>query len=84
LPAKFPVYPELLAAAGYHVGFTRKGWGPGKIQPGGRDQNPAGTQYENFESFLYQTDLETRPSASGLEVRIRIDRMNGNRELKAG
>ncbi len=52
LPAKFPVYPDLLAQAGYHVGFTRKGWGPGKIQPGGRKQNPAGPYYENFESFL--------------------------------
>lgn len=27
LPARFPVYPELLEAAGYHVGSTRKGCG---------------------------------------------------------
>ncbi|MBN2092729.1 sulfatase [candidate division KSB1 bacterium] len=52
LPTKFPVYPDLLAQAGYHVGFTRKGWGPGKLQPGGREQNPAGPHYENFDSFL--------------------------------
>ncbi len=28
LPAKFAVYPDLLADEGYHVGFARKGWGP--------------------------------------------------------
>jgi N-sulfoglucosamine sulfohydrolase len=34
LPAKFPVYPDLLEEAGYHVGYTRKGWGPvHKIPP---------------------------------------------------
>src|SRR6185436_4969280 len=28
LPARFPVYPDLLERAGYTVGHTRKGWGP--------------------------------------------------------
>ena len=36
LPAKFDVYTDLLEKAGYHVGFTRKGWAPGKDGPGGR------------------------------------------------
>ena len=52
LPAKFPVYPELLAEAGYHVGAYRKAWGPGKIEPGGRSERPAGKQYRNFAAFL--------------------------------
>lgn len=52
LPAKFEVYPDLLEQAGYHVGFTRKGWGPGRDEPGGRTRNPAGPRYENFEQFL--------------------------------
>jgi uncharacterized sulfatase len=52
LPAKFPVYPDLLEAAGYHVGFTRKGWGPGDEKPGGRTRNPAGPRFENFTAFL--------------------------------
>src|SRR4029453_3596708 len=30
LPAKFAVFPDLLEQSGYHVGFTRKGWGPGR------------------------------------------------------
>jgi uncharacterized sulfatase len=52
LPAKFAVYPELLEEAGYHVGFTRKGWGPGRIQPGGRNRNPAGRKYKDFLEFF--------------------------------
>jgi arylsulfatase A-like enzyme len=51
LPAKFHVYPDLLEQAGYHVGYTRKGWGPGRNEPGGRDRNPAGPRYKNFDEF---------------------------------
>jgi N-sulfoglucosamine sulfohydrolase len=52
LPAKFPVYPDLLEKTGYHVGVTRKGWGPGRNEPGGRARNPAGPSYRDFRSFL--------------------------------
>jgi len=52
LPAKFDVYPDLLEAAGYHVGFTRKGWGPGDVTAGGRQRNPAGKSFKDFASFL--------------------------------
>ena len=45
LPAKFTTYTELLAEAGYHVGFTGKGWSPGRLEPGGRSQNPAGIEF---------------------------------------
>ena len=36
LPATFAVYPDLLEQAGYAVGFTRKGWGPGDFKAAGR------------------------------------------------
>jgi uncharacterized sulfatase len=52
LPAKFPVYPDLLEQAGYHVGFTRKGWGPGSDTAGGRTRNPAGNSFKDFGAFL--------------------------------
>ncbi|MHC4173138.1 MAG: sulfatase family protein [Planctomycetota bacterium] len=52
LPVKFAVYPDLLEEAGYHVGFTRKGWGPGRDEPGGRTRNPAGPRFKNFHEFL--------------------------------
>ncbi len=62
LPAKFAVYPDLLERAGYRVGFTRKGWGPGKYQAGGRTRNPAGPEFKDFEEFLAGTP-QGRPFA---------------------
>jgi arylsulfatase A-like enzyme len=52
LPTKFPVYPDLLERAGYTVGFTRKGWGPGDFKSIGRSRNPAGNQFRSFDEFL--------------------------------
>ena len=52
LPAKFPVYTDLLERAGYYVGHTRKGWGPGRFEPGGRTRNPAGPVFSGFDAFL--------------------------------
>lgn len=52
LPSEFAVYPDMLEGAGYHVGLTGKGWGPGNEQGGGRKRNPAGPRYPDFEAFL--------------------------------
>ena len=41
-PAGFEVYPDLLEKAGYFVGLTGKGWGPGDFRTCGRTRNPAG------------------------------------------
>jgi arylsulfatase A-like enzyme len=54
LPERFAVYPDLLERAGYFVGFTRKGWGPGRFEPGGRSRNPAGPQFAAFDEFIKQ------------------------------
>lgn len=50
LPAKFPVYPELLMEAGYYVGYTMKGWAPGSVEASGRSMNPAGTAYNKIKN----------------------------------
>ncbi len=52
LPHKFPVYSDLLEKAGYAVGCTRKGWGPGDFRAGGFTRNPAGPDFKDFSSFL--------------------------------
>ncbi len=44
-PSKFKVYTDLLEAAGYHVGFTGKAWGPGDFKAGGWKRNPVGNEY---------------------------------------
>ena len=52
LPRKFAVYPDRLEAAGYVVGLTGKGWGPGTLEGSGRARNPAGTSVKDFDTFL--------------------------------
>lgn len=54
LRAEIPVYPDLLEESGYFVGYTGKGWGPGRFEIGGRTRNPAGADFEDFRSFLSQ------------------------------
>ena len=46
LPAKFATYTEILKEAGYFVGYTGKGWSPGRLEPGGRTENPAGVGFQ--------------------------------------
>ena len=50
----YAVYPDLLEAAGYVVGHSGKGWGPGRFEPGGRTRNPAGPVFKNFDEFMQQ------------------------------
>lgn len=38
-------FPNVLADAGYFVGYTGKPWGPGKFQVSGWKQNPAGPAF---------------------------------------
>ena len=47
-PDTYDVYPEILENAGYHVGFTGKGWGPGNYEISGRKQNPAGKAWQEI------------------------------------
>jgi len=87
LAKSYPVYPDLLEQAGYVVGYTGKGWGPGRFEPGGRSRNPAGPAFKSFEEFLRQRPSGTpfcfwfgssdphRPysSGSGAESGLRAD-----------
>jgi N-sulfoglucosamine sulfohydrolase len=43
-PRDLPVFTEQLAEAGYHVGMTGKGWGPGRAVDW--PHNPAGKSYD--------------------------------------
>lgn len=46
-PAGFAVYPDLLEQAGYTVGLTGKGWGPGDFKTAaGFKRNPAGPSFD--------------------------------------
>ena len=43
---KFAVYPDILEQAGYFVGYTGKGWGPGNWKISGWTRNPAGPAFQ--------------------------------------
>ena len=46
-PANFETYPDLLEKAGYNVGLTGKGWGPGDFKTvAKRTRNPAGPSFD--------------------------------------
>ena len=49
-PPKYPVYTDILEDAGYWVGYTGKGWGPGDWRGTGRLRNPSGTEYNRFKN----------------------------------
>jgi N-sulfoglucosamine sulfohydrolase len=48
-PAGFEVYPDLLEKAGYFIGLTGKGWGPGDFRTAAqRTRNPAGPAFDKL------------------------------------
>jgi len=49
-PSGFEVYPDLLEQAGYTVGLTGKGWGPGDFKTSGRTRNPAGPSFDKLST----------------------------------
>ena len=51
-PNTAPIYTDLLAAAGYKIGHTGKGWAPGDFTKYGRKDNPAGPRFASFDAFL--------------------------------
>jgi len=61
-PARFQVLPEILMENGYAIGYTGKGWSPGKWDITGRERNPAGDRFDAFQrtdlpaKFLTNTD----------------------------
>ncbi len=44
-PTNYVTFPDLLEQAGYFVGMTGKGWGPGNYKISGRERNPAGAAF---------------------------------------
>jgi arylsulfatase A-like enzyme len=60
LPKEHPTYTELLEQAGYHVGFMAKGWAPGNIKAGGRENDPTGKAFRSFQEFL-DANQENKP-----------------------
>ncbi|MFO0957134.1 MAG: sulfatase [Isosphaeraceae bacterium] len=52
LPSKFVGYTDLLEKAGYRIGLTGKGLGPGSNEQSKRSRNLAGPTVRDFPTFL--------------------------------
>lgn len=61
IPPKLPLVTHLLEDAGYHVGFTGKGWAPGDWRAAGLQRHPNGREY-NTRRF-------SPPPRAGLDPR---------------
>lgn len=47
-PKKYITFPDLLEKAGYYIGATSRGWGPGNYETSGRTRNPAGPEFSDM------------------------------------
>jgi uncharacterized sulfatase len=48
-PLAYEVYTDVLENAGYKIGYTGKGWGPGNWYISGRTRSPAGEEYKDIK-----------------------------------
>lgn len=67
-PNKFAVFPDLLEKAGYTVGLTGKGWGPGDFKAGGFKRNPAGPSFDEFKTAPPATGISRTDYARNFEA----------------
>ena len=66
--SKYVVYTDLLDSAGYHVGYTGKGWGPGNWQISGRTRNPVGNAYSTIRDENTPEHISKIDYAANFEV----------------
>lgn len=67
-PSKFAVYPDLLEEAGYTVGLTGKGWGPGDFKSTGFKRNPAGPSFDQFKQEPATSGIKNNDYARNFEA----------------
>jgi len=60
-PSEFKTYTEYLEESGYFTGYTGKGWGPGEWKESGRNNNPAGEEYNTKTKVPFEQLGETIP-----------------------
>lgn len=67
IPPKYPLLTHLLQDAGYHAGFTGKGWGPGDWQAAGLARHPNGTMYNQRRHASVRPGLDPRDYAANFQ-----------------
>ncbi|MBI1320665.1 MAG: sulfatase-like hydrolase/transferase [Candidatus Hydrogenedens sp.] len=67
-PKDIVVSPDLFEQAGYHIGFTGKGWGPGNWEDSGRHRNPAGPEFSDLEFDSVPAGINDTDYAANFEA----------------
>lgn len=65
-PAKIKIYTDILAENGYHVGYTGKGWGPGRYN-NVREHNPAGQAWNKKKNDAPTKKISTTDYAANFK-----------------
>ena len=76
LPKEFPIFPQLLAEHGYHVGSTHKVWGPGVYNEKSHPDATCGTCYEEAKVSKPPRAISTCDYAGNFELFLK-DRKAG-------
>jgi len=70
-PRDLAVYPMLLEQAGYAIGVTGKGWGPGEWRQTGWPHNPAGPQFNDIKCEVPATGIHNTDYAANFAEFLR-------------
>jgi uncharacterized sulfatase len=68
IPKDLKIYPHLLADAGYHVGYTGKGWLPGNFSDLGLDRDPIGKEYNGEKEGHIAEGIDRRNYSANFKV----------------
>ncbi|NIP19017.1 MAG: sulfatase-like hydrolase/transferase, partial [Xanthomonadales bacterium] len=66
-PVHYETFVDVLERAGYKVGYTGKGWGPGDWLVSGRQKNPAGIEYNEAKLTPPRTGISSTDYAGNFE-----------------
>ncbi|MFY0651011.1 MAG: sulfatase [Cyclobacteriaceae bacterium] len=68
IPKDLKIYPHLLSDAGYHVGYTGKGWLPGNYRDLGLEKDPIGKEYNEVREGHIAKGIDRRDYSKNFDT----------------
>jgi N-sulfoglucosamine sulfohydrolase len=68
IPKDLNIYPHMLSDAGYHVGYTGKGWAPGNYGNLGLEKDPIGEEYNEILGGHVAKGIDKRDYSKNFEA----------------
>ncbi len=76
IPKDLKIYPHILSNAGYHVGYTGKGWLPGNYHDLGLEKDPIGKEYNSIPEGHIAKGIDKRNYSANFNAFLK-DRKEG-------